>query len=340
MIGLFIPILVLGVILLGLAQRQGRLRKSNGVTADQTPEGSGVAMSPEQVRRRPPPVAEAVGYVGAVLAMAGVAQLVGRSWSSFEQPVRIGLLGGLAAALLIAGLLLRDEDEPAIWRLRGFLMLLSTAALAGCAGVTFVDSFEMTDESITIGIGLVVAGYSALLWMLRDRPAQQATTFIGIVQTVAGAMALWDGAGAVGLSITALGGLWVFMSIRLGQRARSASVQLGLIALLVGPATTFESFRDVTPVIGLAVSLVVVLVGTRLDEFLFTGAGVLGIMGYLPFGVAQWFGDTLQVSGVMVVSGLILIVVTLVMIKRRAPGGREPGQVARHQHSSGATRSG
>ena len=333
MIGLFIPIVVLGVILLGLAQRQGRLGRLSGAGGDQGPDPNAVAATPEQIRRRPPPVAEAVGYVGAVLAMVGVVQLVGRSWSSFEQPVRIGLLGGLAAALLVAGLLLRDEDEPAIWRLRGFVMLLSTAALAGCAGVVFVDSFEMTNESVTIGIGLVVAGYSALLWMLRDRPAQQATTFIGIVEAVAGTVALWDGAGAVGLSITALGGIWVFMNMRLGQHARSVSVQLGLIALLVGPATTFESFREVTPVIGLAVSLAVVVVGTRLDEFFFTGAGVLGIMGYLPFGIAQWFGDTLQVSGVMVVSGLMLLGAMLVIMRRRSTGPRTPGH-----HASGVPR--
>ncbi len=339
MFGLLLPIVVIGLFIVGLTQYRDRTvsgaRRATAVTGA---AGEPAPLSPEQTRRRPPALAEVLGYVGAVLAMAGVVQLVARTWDSFEQPVRISLLGGLSAVLLAAGLWLRHEDEAMIWRLRGFLLLLSTLSLAGCAGIAFVDSLDMEGEPVTIGIGLVVAAYSGLLWMFRDRPAQQATTFAGIVLAAGGAMAVVDGSGAVGLTMVGLGAAWIGVGFAARRTLRSETTLLGLVALLIGPAVTFESFREVSPAIGIAVAVVVIVLGARADEFVITGTGVLALMAYVPFAIAQWFGDALEAAGVLVVSGLILIGVTLVMIKRRGPGEHVSGGTTQHQYKTTATR--
>ena len=135
-------------------------------------------------------------------------------------------------------------------------------------------------------------------------------------------MAWADGAGAVGLSMAALGALWVLGGSASLLPPRYAAVPLGLIALLIGPAVTFESWNKQAPVIGLAASVALVVAGSISGEFIVTGSGVLGVMAYLPFTMAQLFGDRMGPAAIMLTSGVMLLVVMLVLLRRR-PGGRD-----------------
>ncbi|HVL27304.1 MAG TPA: hypothetical protein VM390_04110, partial [Acidimicrobiales bacterium] len=71
-------------------------------------------------------------------------------------------MGLAAAALSGAGLFVDDAHDRVLWRLRGFVSLLASGAVAALSG---------------------------WLWARRDRPAQHAATLVGAVVAVAGALA-------------------------------------------------------------------------------------------------------------------------------------------------------
>lgn len=265
---------------------------------------------------------EAVGYLGSVLALVGVGFFVGRSWDDIGQPGRIGLFGGLAALALVIGLMLRDEQEAVIWRLRNVVLLLSTASLAACTAVVVVDTFDWRGEPVTISIGLVVAVYSAVLWARRDRPAQHVTMMVGTTIAAAAAMAWWDWGGAAGFTVLGMGVLWLALARFDLAPPQELALLLGLLATLIGPAITAERFPDASPAIGLAVAVLLLVVGGVTHEFVYTGFAVIGLLAYLTFGVSRWFGDSLKTPGVLLVAGIALLIATIVLVKRgRGAGG-------------------
>ena len=276
------------------------------------------------------PTVEAIGYVGSILALVGVGFFVGRAWDDIGQPGRIGMLAGLAAFLLMVGLLLHNEEEAVIWRLRNFVLLLSTGALAGCTGVVLVDTFDWRGESVAISIGLVATVYSAALWMLQDRPAQQLSTFVGMLVASGAAMSWWGHAGALGLTVLGLGAAWTFLGALGLLPPRPVALVLGLAATLLGPSFTDQSFGRWSPVIGLVVATLLLGIGGVSREFAFTGFGVIGLLAYLTYGVARWFGDSLKAPGVLVVAGFALLIATVILIRRGRGGHRTP---ARRHHT-------
>jgi len=266
---------------------------------------------------------EAVGYLGSVLALVGLGFFVGRSWDDIGQPGRIGMFGGLAALALVVGILLRDENEVVIWRLRNVVLLLSTASLLGCTAVVVVDTFDWSGEPVSISIGLVAAVYSAILWARRDRPAQHLTMMVGSTVAAASAMAWWGGAAATGFTVLGVGILWLALARVDAVPPRELAVMLGLLAALIGPAITSGRFPDAAPAIGLAVAVLLLVVGGVTHEFVFTGFAVVGLLAYLTFGVSRWFGDSLKTPGVLLVAGIALLIATVVVVKRgrNAVGG-------------------
>jgi uncharacterized membrane protein len=88
---------------------------------------------PGPAQRRLPLAAEALGYLGGVLAvMAGL--ISARSlWPTIPPGTQLAFAGIAAAALLAVGILLPARSQPALGRLRSVLWLTSAAALAAPA---------------------------------------------------------------------------------------------------------------------------------------------------------------------------------------------------------------
>jgi hypothetical protein len=85
---------------------------------------------------------------------------------------RLTLLGLVAAALWAAGAAVHEHANPALWRLRGVLWLLSSAAVAFLAAARFAaDVLELSDEAMALVAGLASAIHAGLLWWRRPRPA-------------------------------------------------------------------------------------------------------------------------------------------------------------------------
>jgi len=145
------------------------------------------AAAPTAHRSHRPVLASAVeglGYVGGALVLVGVMLIVAQFWEDLATAARLVLIGGAGAGLLTVGLLLRAEEVPVVWRLRGFLLLLSAGAVAGTTAILVVDVVAAPGPVVALVIGSATGAYGAALWRRRDRPAQHLTTFVGLAVAV------------------------------------------------------------------------------------------------------------------------------------------------------------
>jgi hypothetical protein len=261
---------------------------------------------------------EAFGYLGAVLVVVGAVTLISRSWDDFETWIRLVILGTTTVALTAAGLAIRDEQEPVLWRLRGVVLLLASGALAGFAVVLSMDGFDATNERVGVFVGAVVAAHGGVLWWRRDRPAQELACLAGLITAVAAAT-IWLGGGAgwVGLVLWALGVAW-FVATRRGVLPPPyVGLVLGALLALVSAGVTISAWHHGGALFALATAGAFVGVGIVFEEFEVTITGVVGTFVYLPIMVGIFFGSTAGVPGVLLVSGLALLALMVQLVRRR-----------------------
>jgi hypothetical protein len=139
-------------------------------------------------------------------------------------------------------------------------------------------------------------------------------------------MAWIDGSGGVGFALCAVGATWFGLGAQDLLPPQETAVPLGLGAFLFGPAVTYSTFHRWAPVLGLTLACLVIAAGAITHRFLFTGAGAMAVMGYLPWTVAQWFGDRLGPSSVLLMSGLALLVVMVFLLRRPHDDGHHDGR--------------
>jgi hypothetical protein len=288
---------------------------------------------PRESARPVPALAEAIGYVGAILVMVGMVVLVAQVWEDLETWSRLAIVGAVAVLLFVVGLLLRDEENLVIWRLRSFVWLLAAGALAGFTGLLTVDALSWEGEAVAIAIGAVTAPFGAALWQLKDRPAQHLTTFAGLLVMAGGVMA-WldvvDPSVSVGVSVLAIGAAWLTLGLLDRLPPQLVAVALGTLATLVGPAITAGEWDKPAPVIGLTVAIALVGIGSSVHEFAVTGFGVAGLFAYLPWTLGALFGDAVGPPVILLVSGVLLLAVMFVLLRSRGGPGRVTGDGSGH----------
>lgn len=121
-------------------------------------------------------LAEAIGYLGGVLAAVGVALLAARYWPDLGAGARVSITATGAVLVLLGAGLVDESLSAALTRLRWFLWLLATALLGTTAGVVMHDLVETRHvPSIAAAVATTVALASLALWRNRERPVQQFT---------------------------------------------------------------------------------------------------------------------------------------------------------------------
>jgi hypothetical protein len=129
---------------------------------------------------------------------------------------------------------------------------------------------------------------------------------------------LVDGPAMVGLVLWAFGLAWLV----LGWRRLVVPAVIALVAapslMLVAAGVTAGSWNAFAPMFGLLTAVGLFAMGTVVREFLITGVGVAGIFVYLPMSGAEYFGETIGVPIVLLLSGLLLILVMLYLLRRGA----------------------
>lgn len=248
---------------LGLVAELDRWRSAGLVTDEQVVailehEQARQPLPPPQVatsepaavaRRQLPDVTEALGYLGGVLAIVGMSLLVGRYWSDIPVAGRLGLSGGLAAALFGVGLLVPEDREPALRRMRWFLWLVSSAASAVFGGVLAWELVGDDDLRVPLAAAAAVVLHDAFLWWRRERPLQQFAFLVAAAVALGTGVAHLANDGAAGLAVWVLGGAGVTLGLRHEMPLPRLTLFVGSVTAVVGGMVVVGSWEAVSLVL-------------------------------------------------------------------------------------------
>src|SRR5689334_1343277 len=155
---------------------------------------------PPALRESPAPsrlplVAEALGYLGATVALVAGLIAVRQLWPRIPATAELALAGTAAVALLAAGLIIRADRDPALARLRAAVWLASAVSLALFAWLLTGRQFwNMGRVSAPLVTEAAVAAYTLALWWRTRSALSQVAAFAAVAVLTWTAIALpWPG---------------------------------------------------------------------------------------------------------------------------------------------------
>jgi uncharacterized membrane protein len=277
----------------------------------------------EAVRRGPVPerrvslLAEALGYVGAVLALAGAAVGLGQSWDDLPTWVHVVIPAGATVLLVLGGFLLRRQQEPAFGRLMSVLWVLSVGGAAWALAVVGSEVLDAGEEHTALLAAGGCAVLAGVLYLARRRGLQQAALLASLYAVaVSGLVSLpyepavpWDDTPPLwwfAAAVWALSVAWVALGWREKVRPGALAVAMGCLGALVGPAIGLADYEWLlVPGLLTAAGMVAVSVPTRQTPLL--ALGMLGAFGYITWAVVRYFRHSLGVPVALVIVGAVFL---------------------------------
>jgi hypothetical protein len=260
-------------------------------------ERAAAAARPPAGERRISLIAEALGYVGTALALAGAAVGLGQAWEDIPAWGRLAVAAGATVLLLLGGAILLRQTEPAFRRLQSVLWFLAVGAGVWFLVVLAVEYLGLEDdERMMLLVGAGSAVLAGLLWAVRRDALQHAALFATLLAALVGAVLCLPGEAPIwlyALVVWALGVAWGLAGWFTAVFLMAVSVPTGQVPLLA--------------------------------------VGTLGTFGYLTWAVFHFFGDSLSVPVVLVIIGAVFIALAVVAGRltqvtrgRRLRSGGEP----------------
>lgn len=212
-------------------------------------------------RPRIPAVAEALGYLGGVMAVVGVALVVHRAWGDLGAGGRLAVSAAVALALAGAGLAVDEHRSPVMARLRAVLWLASSAAVALFMVVGTVDVLDSTARATEVAAAAagVALEACAFRWWA-TRPLQQASFILAVLVGAGAIAAELASAGPVGLTVWVVGAAFAGLGVLHRGPLPLLTFGMGAMASLVGAGIVTSDWNAA----GLPLSVV-------------TGAGLLAL---------------------------------------------------------------
>jgi hypothetical protein len=277
------------------------------------------AIEAHEREHSPPPrrislVTEALGYVGAVLALAGLSVALANVWVDLTPLTRSMVLFVAAAVFLVAGWPMRGSQEPALARLSSVLWFLSTGALAWALLVLALDELDLDDAEASALMGAGTALYALTLWRIQRRSLQQVALLFGGAQALLSGIAVTgdDVDGWVfGLVLWLAGLAWVSLArVEVMVPADTAFV-LGGFLMLVGPGIGAGDF-DWLFILAFVTAGGLMIASVALERTSLLALGTVGMFVYLIWAVVKYFGDSLGVPLALTLAGVLVLAVAIV----------------------------
>ena len=283
-------------------------------------------------------ITEAVGYVGAVLILAGGVAAISQQWHSFTDWERVSVCAASAVFFLLAGVLVRRVREPAIERLVGVVWFLSVVAVASAAGIMAHDVFGNSVRATVLAVGTAASLYSAVLWLVRRGALQSIALFAALVVTVCGVIVVVAGDPAPSLAFAfALWGLGIAWAV-LGQQRYIeplwVTLPLGALLALLAPSLAAGEHGWVFA-IAIATAAAAMAISVPLRNTPLLALGTLAMFGYVTSTVIRYFGASLGVPAALAITGVLIVGLAVVsahlMRSARSPKPAEPaGEIPAH----------
>jgi hypothetical protein len=252
-------------------------------------------------------ITEALGYLGAALAAAAAAVLVGRSWNDASPGLRILLPGVASLVMVAAGWSLRRTEDTAIARLGSVLWLLAAGLSGWFGGQLASDGFDASDQGVAlgVGIGIGVTLPAVPLYLVRRRTLQQLAVIAGLM--ILAAATFWGSRMSVGLAFLVIGFAWTALGWMGRAEPRRVSVTLGPLAGLTGALIASVDRTNVGVWLGIAISV-----------------GLVAASAFSVWAISYYFGETIGTPLVLLVAGVVLLAVAFVAARLRGLTSERP----------------
>lgn len=312
----------------------GELLSRGVLTADQSAEVRSALARADAAESRPSRWwAEVAGYLGGVLMAGGAALLVATAWDDLTKPVRAALLGGIALALIGAGLVvgrvpqdllrLRAGGSPARRRVVGVLFALASGAAAGAAAVAAGGHEGLAAG----GVGLLVAssGYA----VLRTAPGLLAAALTSLILVVSTMEEFSAGPVTVGFAYLLLGAGWTALAAVGVAVPRSVGFGIGAVLAIVGAQQPLadSGWQGLAYALTFGVALACFALYRWRQEAVLLIAGVVGVAIAAPEVVWDWTDGAAGGAVILLVAGGALVGASAIGLGlwRARPGRDEAG---------------
>ena len=268
--------------------------------------------------RRMPLVAEVLGYVGAVIAITAIIMTMHQLWKHVPTGIETATAGAIALGLLLAGVALRTNTDPALARLRGVLWLLSTAGAAAFVAVLTGGYLHQADADSALTTAAAALVYAVPLWW-RNRSALQHLAAFGAAVAVLGTSIdrIDPRAGAVSYGIA----IWVFaLAWGIGVlRGRLVPAPVGMLlsgaGALAGAIITMDHSEGVLLAIATVAGLFAC--GVLMHQVPLIGIGAVGTLYVVPDAATRYLPGSVAAPLAVAVVGLVLLGVALWLARHR-----------------------
>jgi Predicted membrane protein (DUF2157) len=268
--------------------------------------------------RRMPLVAEVLGYVGAVIAITAIIMTMHQLWKHVPTGVETATAGAIALGLLLAGVALRTNADPALARLRGVLWLLSTAGAAAFVAVLTGSYLHQADADSALTTAAAALVYAVPLWW-RNRSALQHLAAFGAAVAVLGTGIdrIDPRAGAISFGIA----IWMF-ALAWGiavSRGRLVPAPVGMLLSGAGALAGAIIAMDHSAGVLLAIATVAGLFacGVLMRQVLLIGIGAVGTLYVVPDAATRYLPGSVAAPLAVAVVGLVLLGVALWLARHR-----------------------
>ncbi|HUZ54224.1 MAG TPA: hypothetical protein VMU94_17070 [Streptosporangiaceae bacterium] len=275
---------------------------------------------------------ETVGYVGAILVLAGVGVAAGQGWAGITDWGHVGIFASIAMFFLAIGLVVLWVADPAIQRMLGVVWFLSAGGAGAAAEIAAHDVYGTSGAVTALLTGLTITVYSAFLWLIRRRELQLVALFAGLTVTVSAAIITLTGTTApwiaFALGLWALGIGWAITGWQYPQPL-GTTVPLGIAIALLGPSFAVWDHPWVYA-IAIATAATAMAASIPLRNTLLLTAGTLALFGYLTAAVVRDFRGSLGLPATLAICGVLLLALAVAMARvRRGARPKEAGHPER-----------
>lgn len=265
-------------------------------------------------------IAEAIGYVGAALAVGAVFLLLREVWVELILAGRLTLIGLLTVVAGAAGIAVARDPRGPARRLASVLTAAAAVGAAWFAAVLLLEGLEARQGPVAIAGGAAALLVSGPALLRRPAVPLQLTVFAAVEAVALGLLQLpqltpepvWSALLAWSLAIA-----WLLLGRAGVLRPAAAAVVLGgavaLVAMQVG------SFEHRTALLSLGVVTAGVLVvlavaGGGTPPMVLGGIGAFVFVPQLTF---ELFGDAIGAPATLLVIGLLLVLVAVALGRLR-----------------------
>jgi hypothetical protein len=268
--------------------------------------------------RRIPLAAEALGYAGAVIAIVAAGVTVRQVGTRIPPGAQLAFAAVTAAALMVAGSVLRAAAEPAFARLRSVLWLASTAATASFVAVLTTRFLHLHGTSVVLLAAGAWTACAVPLWWRSRSALQHLALFAGIAALAETGLERLDRGvpfWAFGVVLWILSVLWGIAVNREYLRPHAAGLFASGAGLLIGATMTMgEAAGQALAVVTVAALL---WLGVALRRVLLIGIGAAGIFWVIPATVSRYLPGPVAAPLAVTIVGLVLLAIALWLARTR-----------------------